>query len=504
MKMTASKTRLVIVGGGTAGWMTAAFMAKMMADRVDITLVESDAIGTVGVGEATIPPILLFNKTLGIDEYEFLRATQGTFKLGIEFQNWGEVGDSYMHGFGGTGHKIGITPFHHYFFRATAEGASDSLWDYSLNSLAAYQGKFAPMETIPQTPVAGIAYAYHFDAGLYARFLRNFAEERRVRRVEGKISQMQLHPESGEILRVGLEDGSLVEGDFFVDCSGFGSLLLGQALGVEFEDYSHWLPCNRAIAVQSENVGVPRPYTQSIAHAAGWQWRIPLQHRTGNGHVFCVDHMSEDEATDILMRNLEGPAVNDPRTIRFKTGRRKVFWQKNCVAIGLSGGFLEPLESTSIHMIQSAIIRLAKLFPKNGGSPVLQKDYNRQAIAEFDYIADFIILHYYLNQREQDAFWLDCANMEIPERLKRKIDLFEYGALIEREDNELFTEGSWLHVYLGQNLIPREYSILADDISSKDLREYLGNLRTIMGGALKQLPTHQQFIDRHCAAGKPS
>lgn len=501
--MTTSKTRLVIVGGGTAGWMTAAFMAKMMAGQVDITLVESDAIGTVGVGEATIPPILLFNKTLGIDEHEFMRATQGTFKLGIEFQNWGELGDSYMHGFGGTGHKIGITPFHHYFFRAKAEGAEDSLWDFSLNTLAAYAGKFAPMETIPQTPVAGIAYAYHFDAGLYARFLRSFAEARGVTRVEGKISQVQVNSESGDILRVGLEDGSLLDGDFFVDCSGFSSLLLGQSLGVEFEDYSHWLPCNRAIAVQSENVGAPRPYTQSIAHQAGWQWRIPLQHRTGNGHVFCVDHMSEDEATDILIKNLEGPAASDPRVIRFKTGRRKVFWEKNCVAIGLSGGFLEPLESTSIHMIQSAIIRLAKLFPKNGGSPVLQKDYNRQAIAEFDYITDFIILHYYLNQREQDEFWLDCANMEIPERLKRKIDLFEFGALIEREDNELFTEGSWLHVYLGQNLIPREYSILADDISSKDLREYLNNLHSIMAGALKQLPSHQQFIDKFCAANSP-
>lgn len=492
--------QIVIVGGGTAGWMTAAFIAKTMGKNVGITLVESDAIGTVGVGEATIPPILVFNKALGIDENEFLKAAQGTFKLGIEFHNWGQVGEKYLHGFGGTGHKIGITPFHHYFFRAKQEGLKDSLWDFSPSTLAAMAGKFAPMEQIPGSPVAGINYAYHFDAGLYARYLRQYAEARGVVRTEGKINQVHTDGENGFIKSVVLESGKEVSGDFFVDCSGFRALLIGETLGVGYKDYSHWLPCDRAIAVQSENVAPPRPFTQSIAHQAGWQWRIPLQHRTGNGHVFSSQYMSEDEAGSILMNNLEGPAVTEPRTIRFQTGRRDVFWKKNCLALGLSSGFLEPLESTSIHLIQSAIVRFAKLFPKGGVSDVLIEDYNRQAAAEFDYIADFIILHYNATQRTDTKFWRYCRSMDIPDRLRRKMELFKAMGAIDREDNELFTEGSWLHVFLGQNIVPEGYSILADDLSSKDLMDFMQNLRTIMDGAMKRLPSHDAYISQHCRA----
>ena len=501
--MQAGVKKLVIVGGGTAGWMTAAFMSKMMAGSIEITLVESDTIGTVGVGEATIPPILLFNKAIGIDENDFLKATQGTFKLGIEFHNWGQVGDAYLHGFGHTGHNLGMTPFHHYYFRAKQEGLTGDLWDYSLNTLAAREGKFAPMDKIPNSPVSGINYAYHFDAGLYARYLRAFTENKGVKRVEGKINEVKQNSESGHIEAVVLENGEIISGDFFVDCSGFRGLLISEALEVDYKDYKHWLPCDRAIAVQSENVGAPKPYTQSIAHSAGWQWRIPLQHRTGNGHVFSSQHMSEDEATSILMNNLEGDPVTDPKTIKFQTGRREVFWEKNCVALGLSSGFLEPLESTSIHLIQSAIIRLAKLFPKQGVNDILVEDYNRQAVAEFDYVADFIILHYFVTQRTDSDFWNYCRTMDIPDRLRRKIDLYKHMAAIDREDNELFTEGSWLHVLLGQNEVPDGYSIMADDVSSANLGEFMSNLKTIMGGALSKMPTHQDYIARYCAAKPP-
>jgi len=492
--------RLVIAGGGTAGWMTAAFMAKMLGHQIDITLVESDAIGTVGVGEATIPPILLFNKALGIDEASFMKATQGTFKLGIEFQNWGQSGDKYLHGFGSTGHNLGMTPFHHYFLRAKKLGMDGDLWDYSLSTLAAYRGLFAPMETIPDSPVAGLNYAYHFDAGLYARYLRQLAEHGGVKRVEGTINSVKQNSETGYIETIGLENGATVEGDFFVDCSGFRGLLIGDALGVGYKDFSHMLLCDSAIAVQSENIAPPRPYTQSFAHSAGWQWRIPLQHRTGNGHVFCSQYMSEDEATGILMNNLEGEPVTEPRPIRFKTGRRDQFWAKNCVAIGLSSGFLEPLESTSIHLIQSAVVRLAKLFPRQGIRDTVVEDFNRQTVAEFDHIADFIVLHYKETQRTDSDFWAYCRSMDVSDRLTQKIDLFKQMGMLRREDNELFTEGSWLHVLMGQNAVPEDYSRMADDLSDKDLLEFMGNLRTLMQGALKRMPAHGDYISRYCAA----
>lgn len=492
--------KVVVAGGGTAGWMAAVFLASKLGRNLEVVLVESEQIGTVGVGEATIPPIQLFNKAVGVNENDFLRHTKGTFKLGIQFRNWGKLGDRYMHAFGMTGHNLGMTPFHHYFFRASHEGAKESLWDYSFNDLAAAAGRFAPVDKIEGSPLSGLVHAYHFDAGLYARYLRKLAESRGVTRIEGKIASVEQDGETGFLTSLTLESGAVVEGDFFIDCTGFRSLLLGEKLGVDFRDFGHLLPCDRAIAVQSENVAPPKPYTQSIAHSAGWQWRIPLQHRTGNGHVFSSAYMSEDEATSILLDNLEGDAVTSPRTIKFRTGRRQVFWEKNCLAVGLSGGFLEPLESTSIHLIQTAIVRLAKMFPARGVKDTVVNEYNRQATAEFDYISDFIILHYCLNQRTDSDFWRYCANMEVPERLRRKIDVYLEDGFIAREDNELFTEGSWLHVLLGQNAVPKGYCALADDISSKELKDFLANLRTIMNGAVGRLPKHEAYIARFCAS----
>lgn len=499
--MTESRNRnLVIVGGGTAGWMTAALFSKMFGSTLKIILVESDAIATIGVGEATIPPIQIFNDALKFDENDFIRRTQGTIKLGIEFQGWGKPGERYMHAFGSIGHPHGLSPFLHYYLRARESGFGGSLWDYSINDIAARAGKFARLDRIEGTPLPGLNYAFHFDAGLYARFLRDYAERNGVERREGTITNVELNGETGFIEAVVLESGIKVTGDLFVDCSGFRALLIGDALGTGYVDWSHWLPCDRAIAVQSENVGAPRPYTQSIAHAAGWQWRIPLQHRTGNGHVFCSASMSEDEATAILLENLEGPRIIEPRTIRFKTGRREQFWVKNCVAIGLSSGFLEPLESTSIHLIQSAAVKLANLFPDAGFDPAYVAEYNRQVITEFEGIRDFIILHYHANQRPDSPFWAACRDMAVPESLSRRIDLFRRTGRLFREQNELFHEVGWMQVLIGQNIAPATYDHMADALPESDLRQFLCDLRTLMNGAVEKMPTHADWLARNCAA----
>jgi tryptophan halogenase len=492
--------KLVIVGGGTAGWMSAALLSKMFGETLAITLIESDEIGTVGVGEATIPPILTFNDALKIDEADFLRRTGGTIKLGIEFQNWGRVGDRYMHAFGGIGHHYGLSPFVHYFLRAKELGSADSLWDYSLNARAAYAGKFAHLPRIEGTPLAGLNYAYHFDAGLYARYLREIAERQSVIRRQGKIVDVQLRSHDGLVEHVLLQDGSTEAADFFIDCSGFRSILLGEAMQVGYLDWSHWLPCDRAVAVQTENRGKPKPYTQSIAHSAGWQWRIPLQHRTGNGHVYSSRHISDDEATATLLGNLEGPAITEPRPIRFKAGRRERFWRKNVVAIGLSSGFLEPLESTSIHLIQSAVVKLATLFPNSSLDTRYGEEFDRQMVAEYDSIRDFIILHYHANQRTDSAMWRDCRAMEVPESLSRRIQLFEHTGRIFREQNELFHEVGWLQVMVGQNIVPRRYDHMADALPANELREFLSNLKVVMAGAVNRLPPHAEFLARNGAA----
>jgi len=497
--------KVIIVGGGTAGWMTAAMVAKQLGKNLDITLIESAAIGTVGVGEATIPPIQLFNNVLGIDENEFVKATQATFKLGIEFQNWGQVGDQYMHTFGTIGKDVGMIQFYQYWLRAYKAGLASDLWDYSFNFQAAKAGKFSRLDKIPDSPLSGITYAFHFDAGLYAKYLGGLAKKSGVKRIEGKITKVNLRPEDGFIQSVTLENGDTVEGDLFVDCSGFRGLLIEEALETGYHDWSHWLPVDRAIAVPSQNVGTEvgssRPYTQSIAHGAGWQWRIPLQHRTGNGHVFSSKFMSEDEAASILMGNLEGEPLAEPRTIPFKTGMRKKFWNKNCVAIGLSSGFLEPLESTSIHIIQTSITKMMIMFPNKNFNSEDIDEYNRQATFDFERIRDFIILHYYATKRDDSAFWNHVRTMDIPPELQQKIDLFKTSGRIFRHRTDLFNDPAWLQVMYGQGITPADYHPIADALTDDQLGDYMANIKKIIDTNVVKLPSQSDFIKRYCAAG---
>jgi tryptophan 7-halogenase len=494
---------IVIVGGGTAGWMAACAFAKTYAGRYRIRLVESEEIGTVGVGEATVPHLSYYNKLLGIDEAEFVRQTQGTFKLGIQFNDWGRLGDSYVHGFGALGYDLGSLPFHQYWLRARAAGRADELGAYSLNTLAAVRGKFmvSPSDAPPNTPLADIAYAYHFDAGLYARYLRRYAEARGVVRTEGKIRGVNLRSDNGFVESVALESGEVVAGDFFIDCSGFRGLLIEEALHTGYEDWSHWLPCDRAVAVPCEKVGPPTPYTRSTARTAGWQWRIPLQHRTGNGHVFSSRFISEDEATAQLLSNLDGRALADPRTLRFTTGMRNKIWNRNVVAVGLSGGFIEPLESTSIYLIQTAIGRLTMLFPSDEITPVLVDRYNAQARFEFERIRDFIILHYHATERNDTPFWDYCRTLDVPQSLADNIALFRDSGRFFRNAEEMFGQVSWAEVMIGQRILPGAYHPMIDQMADADLYAFMDHVKTVVSGCVDAMPTHQQFIDRHCAAG---
>lgn len=499
--MTQKRIRkTVIIGGGTAGWITAAALAKVLGKVIDIELVESEAIGTVGVGEATIPQLKILNRVLELDEDEFMARTNATFKLGIAFTDWSGVGESYIHAFGSVGADYDQVPFLQYFLRHVQAGGKSNFWDYSLHWQAALKHKFARLENIKGVPMNGLSYAFHFDASLYAQLLRERAESWGVVRSEGRVETVNLEPDSGYISSVTLADGRQVEGDLFIDCSGFRSLLLGQALGVEYEDWSHWLPVNRAIAVGCERTEPLLPYTQSKAHAAGWQWRIPLQHRTGNGHVFCETYMSEGEAQDILLNGLDAAPINEPRTIHFTTGRRKTTWTKNCVAIGLSSGFLEPLESTSIHMIQSDVNRLISLFPSNGFTAADIAEYNRQARQETERIRDFLILHYKQTQRDDTPFWAYVKNMPIPDTLTRKMELFAQHGRTFRDQYDLFNDTSWVQVMMGQGLIPSRHNIMADRLSDAQLDQLLANIKGLVDRTTDELPGHDAFIQAHCAA----
>ncbi|NOZ41803.1 MAG: tryptophan 7-halogenase [Alphaproteobacteria bacterium] len=490
--------KIIIVGGGTAGWMAAAMLVKTAGRSIEITLVESDNIGTIGVGEATIPPIQLFNDHLGLDEDDFLRETKGTFKLGIEFNDWGRQGDRYMHAFGRIGRDLGAIPFHHYWLRSLQEGRKSSLWDYSFNHKAAYANRFDRVTEIKDTPLDGLTYAFHFDATLYARYLRKFSEKLGVNRIEGKVVDVALRSEDGFIDHLTLENGTEISGDFFLDCSGFRGLLIEDALKTGYEDWSHWLPCDRAIAVPCESTKPLQPYTRSTALTAGWQWRIPLQHRTGNGHVYCSQHISDDEAAAMLLGNLDGVPLADPKFLRFNAGRRKKFWNKNCIVLGLASGFMEPLESTSIHLFQAGITRLIKIFPDKKCSQADIDEYNRQAIYEFEGIRDFIILHYHLAGRTDTAFWRDCGHMDIPETLKQKIALFRSNGRIFWDTMELFAESSWLQVMVGQGVMPEGYHALAHQVDRDQVMEYLANIRQIQDKALSALPLQDDFIAGHC------
>lgn len=498
--MSDSRIRdVVIVGGGTAGWMAAAALSATMGDQLRIRLIESDEIGIVGVGEATIPAIRLFNGLVHIDEDEFIRATQGSFKLGIEFQNWGRIGESYMHVFGQIGQSLDLIEFWQYWLRGRREGLAGPLGEYSLNETAARAGKFGRVPRHPNGQLDGIAYAFHFDASLYARFLRAHSERQGAVRTEGKIVAVNRDPETGFVRSVTLESGEEIGGELFIDCSGFRGLLIEQTLETGYVDWSHWLPSDRAIAVPTANVGPIRPFTQSIAHPAGWQWRIPLQHRTGNGHVFCSQFMSEDEATRILLDTVEGEPLADPRTIRFQTGMRRKAWNGNVVALGLASGFLEPLESTSIHLVQNGIARLISHFPDRGFAPTNVEAYNRRIAYDYERIRDFIILHYTANQRDE-PFWRHVREMEIPATLRDKIELFRATGRIFREQDELFTEVGWFQVLTGQNVVPETYHPLADQLTRDELAGFLNDLRTIIAAPVSRLPSHAEFIAHTCAA----
>ena len=491
--------RIVIVGGGTAGWMAAALLAKALGAGVAIRLVESAEIGTVGVGEATIPQIRHINRFLGIDEDDMLRAVHGTYKLGVQLNGFGRLGDSYLHAFGDLGLPLGLTPFHHYWLRSRSRADAPDLRAYSLNAAAAAENRFAPLETVPDSPIGGIRYAYHFDASRYARYLREHIAPGAVQRTEGKVVDVRLRAGDGFIESLQLDSGEIVEGDFFIDCSGFRGLLIEGALHTGYENWQHWLPCDRALAVASAPGGPMRPYTQASARTAGWQWRIPLRHRVGNGHVYCSRFISDDEAAAQLLANLETEALGDPRPLRFVTGMRALAWSRNCLALGLAAGFMEPLESTSIHLVQSGINRLLAMFPDRHCEPQLVDEYNRQTRFEYERVRDFLILHYKATERTDTPFWQQCGAMDIPPSLARRIELFRRTGMVFREGDELFAETGWVQVLLGQRIEPERHHPLADALTAEQLDGFLADIRTLVGRAKNTLPPHHEFVAR--AAG---
>lgn len=487
--------KIVIAGGGTAGWMTAALLKKVLQQRVEIQLVESEEIGIIGVGEATIPPIQTFNSVLGLHEPEFLRETKATIKMAIRFDNWKQQGDSYYHTFGAPGTTIGFSAFQHYWLRAQKQGLNTPIWDYDLNYLCCEAGVFGKFDG--KDPLYQVPYAYHFDSALYGRYLRKLSEAEGVVRTEGKIREVRLNADSSFVEALLMENGSEIQGDLFIDCSGMRGLLTQGALQTGYEDWSHWLPCDRALAVPSERFEKTLPYTRSIAHKAGWQWRIPLTHRNGNGLVYSSHHLSDDEATTILLSNLDSTALAEPKPIKFKTGRTLQQWNKNVVAVGLSSGFLEPLESTSIHLIQSAIVRLLKHFPNAGISQTQVDEYNRDSKHEYETVRDFIILHYHLNERDDSEFWRYLRNMPIPERLAHKIALFKETGAIMNDPGDIFLDSSWLQVMMGQGIMPRDYHPTADIPGAEQLQSMLARIASAKRQPLTQLPSHDEFLHQY-------
>jgi len=493
---------IVIVGGGTAGWMAAAALARTLDSAVGIRLIESEDIGTVGVGEATVPHLRAFNDTLRIDEVDFVRAVRGTFKLGIQFVDWGSLGSRYIHGFGTIGHEYRGLPFHQYWLKLHSQGKAQELGEYSLNTAAAPRGRFmtGASDVPPTSPLSRIAYAYHFDAGLYAQYLRRYAEARRVARIEGEIVDVKLRGTDGFIESVTLKSGQAIAGDLFIDCSGFRGLLIEQALRSGYDDWTRWLPCDRAVAVPSEKTAAATPYTRSTARAAGWQWRIPLQHRTGNGHVYSSAHLADDQAAATLLGHLDGRPLAEPRVLRFSTGRRRQVWSRNCVALGLASGFLEPLESTSIYLIKSGIARLIQMLPDRHMNPVLQARYNAEAQFEMERIRDFLILHYHVTQRRDSEFWKYCAHMPVPEPLADTIRLFQDSGRFFRNADEMFALTSWVQVMIGQHLLPAAWHPLVDAVPDNELAQLGESVRSVVSSCVAAMPEHEQFLSRCCQA----
>ena len=499
--MSGRLKQLVIVGGGAAGWMTAAALSRLLKpNEVSITLVESDEIGIIGVGEATIPDMLQFNLFLGVPEAELMRATQATFKLGIEFVDWSHKGARYFHPFGFHGVDIDGVDFHQHWLHCRENGHAHSIGDYCLTELLARSGKFAfPDLRVAGAPASYLRYAYHFDATLYASFLRHYAEKRGVKRVEGKVVEVLRAPESGDLTGIRLASGQVVTGEFFFDCSGFRSLLLGTSLEVPWVDWKHWLPCDRALAVAAQHDGPTRPYTRSTAKTAGWQWNIPTRNRTGNGHIYSSEFMNEDEATATLIDGLAAPMIGSPRLIRFATGHRQRFWEKNCVAIGLSSGFLEPLESTSLYLIRQGISRFIALYPDASVSPVLRDEYNRWMQRDFEQVRDLLVVHYHVNTREE-AFWRYCRNMSIPESLQRRLALFAEGGRFLRNEGELFPNASWVAVLLGQNVIPRVVDPVISGTPAAEIEAKLRMLRVAMQQFVDAQQPHDLALKNYCTS----
>ena len=487
-----SRTRVVVAGGGTAGWMAAAAIAKTLEGQAQVTLVESDAIGTVGVGEATIPTLLTYMRLLGIDEATLMRETSATFKLGIAFERWRTPTHRYVHSFGVTGKDHWTAGFQHFWLRGRREGIADDYGTYCLELMASERGRFAHL------PKLGLNYAYHLDSTALAGFLRRLAEAHGARRLEGRIERVDRDLESGDLASLTLRDGTVIEGDLFVDCTGFRALLIGDTLGEAFEDWTHLLPCDRAIAVQTERVRPPVPYTRSIAHGAGWRWQIPLQHRTGNGTVFASRYLSEDEARANLLADVDGEPVSEPRLIRFRTGTRTRHWVRNCVALGLSSAFIEPLESTSIHLIQRGILRLLQMFPQDGVAAADRDEFNRQTAYEMAHIRDFIVLHYHLTERDDTPFWQHMRRLDVPESLEHRMSLFARTGRVFRAQDELFAENSWVQVMLGQGLTPLSVHPTAEKLPIAELRAFLDHIRSNVTRTVDGLPEHAAYVARYC------
>ena len=494
---------IIIVGGGTAGWMAAAALSGLSHSRkVAITLIESEAIGTVGVGEATIPPFVEFNRLLEVDEREMMAATQASFKLGIQFVNWGKIGASYIHPFGNYGYQMGGIAFHQVWHRARQEGDRRPLQVFNLETMAAYFGKFSRTDDYQRDDLPPMNYAYHIDAIAYARFLRGYSEKRGVVRREGKVSDVTLDGESGFVESVTMDDGEIVKGDLFIDCTGFRGLLIEQALETGYEDWRHLLPCDRAVALpcRREDGSGPPPFTRATAHRAGWQWQVPLQHRNGNGHVYCSDHMSDDEAHDILVKNIAGKPGAEPNFLRFVTGRRKKFWNKNVVALGLAAGFMEPLESTSIHLINTGINKLIAVLSLDGITQTQEDAFNRLTGKEYTRIRDFLVLHYNATSRDDSDFWNYVRTMPVPDTLTEKIELFKANGQIFREEDELFTETSWAAVMMGQGIGMGGHNPIADAMDLPDVTREFDEMEKSIRFLVEHLPAHGQYLQKYCPA----
>lgn len=489
------RRRVVIAGGGTSGWLAAAALAQQLGTLLDITLVESEEIGTIGVGESTIPTARAFHRLIGLDEQRFMADTGATFKLGIAFEDWARIGDRYLHAFGETGQSTWMGAFHHFWLEARERGFGGDFGDYCLELKAAEAGRFAIGDRVPE-----LSYAYHLDAGRYARHLRAVAEQGGARRVEGLIERVERHGESGTIAALVLRSGQRIEGDLFLDCTGFRALLIGEALGSGFEDWGHWLPTDRAVVVQTRAVEPARPYTRAIAHGAGWRWCIPLQHRVGNGLVYDSRHLSDDAARDRLLGAVEGETVAEPRLIRFRAGRRAEAWRGNCVALGLAAGFVEPLESTALHLVMVAVTRLLQLFPFDGDCTAAAARFNAQATAEIDGIRDFIILHYVLTERDDTAFWRAVRTMEMPASLRERIASFREGGIAYQDGQDLFRVDSWAQVMLGQRLVPHQHHRMAAIMGEQRLRQVLADLQQRVADQVAQIPVHAAFLRSYCPA----